>query len=85
MELRLAAFDAFRRTPCSRLDLPTFLTLFTDTNQDTELRIAAYLVAVRCPSSAIVRAIKRALYYETVNQGESCHTLHGTNIYFVFF
>lgn len=69
MELRLAAIDAFRRTPCSLLDIPTFLSVFTDTNQDTELRIAAYLVAVRCPSPGILRTIKRALYYETVNQG----------------
>lgn len=75
MELRLAAFDAFRRTPCSRLDMPMFLNVFADTNQDTELRIAAYLVAARCPSSGIVRAIKRALYYETVNQGKSCNLI----------
>ncbi|XP_059475587.1 uncharacterized protein LOC132196753 [Neocloeon triangulifer] len=76
---RLAALDAFRRVPCSKIDASTFLEIFADTNQDTEIRIAAYLTTVKCPSPAIVRAIKKALYSETVNQVGSFVWTHLTN------
>jgi hypothetical protein len=68
LELRLAAMDALRRAPCSSVE--PLLDVYTNTQDDVEARIAAYLAAVRCPSPALLRAVKRALYSETVNQGD---------------
>ncbi|XP_065341223.1 uncharacterized protein LOC135940312 [Cloeon dipterum] len=82
IEERLVAIDSFRRVSCPTLDTwitSTFLNTFTDTSQDTEIRIAAYLMTIRCPTPAIVRAIKRSLYSETVNQVGSFVWTHLTN------
>ena len=46
-----------------------FLNLFRDQSVDTELRIAAYLEVMRCPTYTIVKTIKHSLEVEEVNQG----------------
>ncbi|KAF4523962.1 hypothetical protein B566_EDAN012435 [Ephemera danica] len=79
-QLRLAAMDAFRRAPCPNPMAPSpLLNVYMDTTQDSEARIAAYLAAVRCPTAALMRAVKRTLYSETVNQVGSFVWTHLTN------
>lgn len=46
-----------------------FLNLFRDQSVDSELRIAAYLEVMRCPTYTIVKTIKHSLEVEEVNQG----------------
>jgi len=46
-----------------------FLNLFRDQSMDSELRIAAYLEVMRCPTYTIVKTIKHSLEVEEVNQG----------------
>lgn len=69
MEIRLAAIRAYRRMPCSESRGPGLLSTYTDMQEDTELRIAAYLAVMQCPSSRILDKIKATLHAEEVNQG----------------
>jgi hypothetical protein len=70
IDVRLAAITAYRRFPCSENSRSHLLDLYTDKHQDTELRIAAYLAVMQCPSSHTIRRIKDTLYSEDVNQGK---------------
>lgn len=69
MEVRLAAVSATRRFPCNKMQQLPMLQVFQDRSQDTELRIAAYLAALQCPTTAMVSRIRDALYQEDTNQG----------------
>lgn len=74
IEVRLAAISAYRRLPCTGNTRLHFLDLYTNKHEDTELRIAAYLAIMQCPSSHTIRHIKDTLYSEEVNQGKQ-HTV----------
>ena len=69
MVVRLAAIDAIRRVPCQVIDRSSLLTFFRNMNHDSELRIAAYLAVMRCPTAQILDEIKQSLVSEGVNQG----------------
>jgi hypothetical protein len=45
------------------------LTLFRDQSADSELRIAAYLEVMKCPTYIVLKTIKHSLDEEEVNQG----------------
>jgi hypothetical protein len=75
IEVRLAAISAYRRSPCTENTHLHFLDLYTNKHEDTELRIAAYLAVMQCPSLHTIRRIKDTLYGEEVNQGKQ-HTVH---------
>jgi hypothetical protein len=45
------------------------LTLFRDQSADSELRIAAYLEVMKCPTYNVLKTIKHSLDEEEVNQG----------------
>jgi hypothetical protein len=70
IEIRLAAISAYRRLPCTENVQSHFLDLYTNKREDTELRIAAYLAVMQCPSSHAIRRVKDTLYSEDVNQGK---------------
>jgi len=57
--------------PCTENDQSHFLNLYTNKHEDTELRIAAYLAIMQCPSPHAIRIIKDTLYSEDVNQGKN--------------
>lgn len=40
-------------------------------NEDTEIRIAAYLAVMRCPSHATIQIIKDIMLKETINHGKN--------------
>ena len=45
------------------------MATFSDTGQDSELRIGAYLALMNCPSKQTVKLVINALNNEPVNQG----------------
>ncbi|KAK1162419.1 hypothetical protein AOXY_G17278 [Acipenser oxyrinchus oxyrinchus] len=67
VELRLAALDAFRRIPCNA-DRSLLLRLYRSREEDVEVRIAAYLQAMRCPSEWLLQAVSQAQREETSSQ-----------------
>jgi len=69
LEVRLGALDAFRRVPCRQLPLKAILSVYTNTKEDTEVRIKAYLNAMKCANRGIIDTVKDTLYNDEVNQG----------------
>ncbi len=72
--VRLAALDVIRTVACSSQSLrlsfdPKLMRTFTDTTQDSELRIGAYLALMACPQPSTVSLLKSVLMTEPVNQG----------------
>ncbi|XP_063394239.1 uncharacterized protein LOC134679271 [Cydia fagiglandana] len=65
--IRLAAVDAFRRTPCVETR-DYFLETFREDYVNIEVRIASYLQVMKCPTLSIVRKIYHAVRNEKVNQ-----------------
>ncbi|PSN46112.1 hypothetical protein C0J52_17248 [Blattella germanica] len=80
IELKLAAISAYRRLPCNEKTRSHLLELYTKKQEDTELRIAAYLAVMQCPTSQTIRKIKDTLYSEDVNQVASFVWTHLTNL-----
>ncbi|XP_067004188.2 uncharacterized protein [Anabrus simplex] len=80
MEIRLAAIDAYRRLPCDVASRTDLLNTYINMRGDTEIRIAAYLGAMQCPSTQTFRNIKDVLYKEEVNQVASFVWTHLTNM-----
>ena len=68
MAIRLQAIDAFRRVSCHSFDRKPLLDLYRDMSKDSELRIAAYLSIMQCPSLQLLDEIKKTLTVEVVNQ-----------------
>lgn len=67
-KIRLAAVEVYRRLPCQE-HRPYFEKLFRNVDVDVEVRIAAYLQVMKCPTYVTIRTIKHALEVEEVNQG----------------
>lgn len=68
MDVRLSAISAMRRFKCDKIDKASISDMFVDNQQDTELRIAAYLIATQCPGILLIDDIKNVLYTENVTQ-----------------
>lgn len=66
--IRVAAIEVYRRLPCHEYR-SYFEQLFRNVDVEVEVRIAAYLQVMRCPTYVTVRTIKHALEVEEVNQG----------------
>ncbi|CAH1773813.1 unnamed protein product [Owenia fusiformis] len=79
MDIRVAAIDAFRRMDCSegRTEL---MNLFKNTEEDSELRIGAYLAVIQCPTVDIIEEVKTVLESEEINQVGSFVWTHLTNL-----
>lgn len=67
-KIRVAAVEVYRRLPCHEYR-PYFEKLFRNIDVDVEVRIAAYLQVMRCPTYVTIRTIKHSLEIEEVNQG----------------
>ncbi|XP_058818906.1 uncharacterized protein LOC131681859 [Topomyia yanbarensis] len=78
-EIRLQAVYAFRRHDCARTK-DYFLKLYSDFENDVEIRVAAYQQAMRCPDYLSVKLIKHVLKIEEVNQVGSYVWSHLTNL-----
>jgi len=65
-------FPSCRRMSCEaqQRDVGVFKMLFENQSEDSEIRIAAFLSIMRCPSYPTIRWIRDALDREEVNQGK---------------
>jgi hypothetical protein len=51
--------------------VPLQVDTFSDTDNDSELRIGAYLAIMNCPTESTVETVKAVLTSEPVNQGRN--------------
>uniref|UniRef100_A0A7N6A2B4 Vitellogenin domain-containing protein n=1 Tax=Anabas testudineus TaxID=64144 RepID=A0A7N6A2B4_ANATE len=79
LELRLAAIQAFRRFPCTA-DRSVLLQLYRSSQEDPEVRIAAYQQLMRCPDQNIFTVVKKTLRNETSSQVGSYVWNHLTHV-----
>lgn len=79
LEIRLEIVYIHRRMDCEATR-DYFLDLYRNYTANTELRIAAYLQAMRCPDYVSVQYIKDVLQTEPVNQVGSFVWSHLTNL-----
>ncbi|CAK6952249.1 uncharacterized protein LOC121908222 isoform X2 [Scomber scombrus] len=79
LELRLAAVQAFRRFPCSA-DRSVLLQLYRSSQEDPEVRIAAYQQLMHCPDQDVFEAVKTTLKIESSSQVGSFVWSHLTNV-----
>ncbi|XP_070616334.1 uncharacterized protein [Erythrolamprus reginae] len=66
-EIRLAAIEAFRRIPCAA-NRAVLVHLFQTYDENVEIRIASYLMAMKCPSKDLFNHIKGTLQEERSSQ-----------------
>ncbi|XP_029140489.1 LOW QUALITY PROTEIN: multidrug resistance-associated protein 1-like, partial [Protobothrops mucrosquamatus] len=66
-EIRLAAIEAFRRIPCAA-NRAALVHLFQTYEEKVEIRIASYLMAMKCPSKYLFNIIKWTLKQERSSQ-----------------
>lgn len=79
MDVRVAAIDALRRTPCSE-DRTALMKLIRNKDIDSELRITAYLGLMTCPTPELLDTVKELLTAESSNQFASFMWTHLTNL-----
>ena len=79
MNMSIAALEALRRMPCSDQITKQLLKIYGDYDLDVELRIAAYLALMKCPSPAVFQEVARILKNEVNNQVGSFVWSHMTN------
>lgn len=77
--VRLAAVDAFRRTPCTETR-EYFLENFRADYMDIEVRLASYLQVMKCPDLGTLRKIFHTLRHEAVNQATTFVWSHLRNL-----
>ncbi|XP_065370740.1 apolipophorins [Calliphora vicina] len=66
--MRVAALQAFSAASCDANLQKKALELLADRNEDSELRIEAFLAAIECPSGELANEIAEIVNSETVNQ-----------------
>ncbi|KAM7152521.1 uncharacterized protein RBU57_012670 [Macrochelys suwanniensis] len=66
-EIRLAAIQAFRRIPCAA-NRTVLVRLYQAADDDVEIRIASYYIAMKCPSEELFNQIQQTLQDETSSQ-----------------
>ncbi|XP_054278128.1 uncharacterized protein LOC128996709 [Macrosteles quadrilineatus] len=80
VEVRLAAVAATRRMSCGQVSRLPLLRLLQDKSEDSELRIAAYLGVLQCPTTSAVSRLRDVLHGEDTNQVLSFIWTHLTNL-----
>ena len=78
-EVRVAAIEVWRRAPCN-YERSQLMELYTDSTQDSELRIASYLSMMACPTEELIETIRYKLSSESVNQVGSFVWSHLSNL-----
>jgi hypothetical protein len=67
LEIRVAAAEAFRRMPCEAKD-DGLWSIYENGDLDSELRVAAYLAIMRCPSEVTLGKMAASLISEEDDQ-----------------
>lgn len=78
--IRLAAIEASRSNPCDSQIKGALMAVLEDKTEDSELRIAAYMGVMRCPSSTALRRIETMMAAEEHNQVGSYIASHLENL-----
>ncbi|XP_067140166.1 apolipophorins-like [Centruroides vittatus] len=78
--IRLAAIEAFRRTPCEEEVKQRLMNIFYPRDEPVEVRIAAYLGVMKCADRKLVRRIKQVYDSEMLNQIKAFVYSHITNL-----
>lgn len=66
--IRVAALQSFSAASCEANLQKKALEILVDRNEDSELRIEAFLAAIKCPSGDLANEIAEIVNNETVNQ-----------------
>lgn len=66
--IRVAAFQAFTANPCNKKLQEASKSVMKSLDEDSEVRIEAYLAAVECPSGALANDLQALLNSEPINQ-----------------
>lgn len=74
--VRVAAFQAYPAASCHKKVVNSALNFLKNDNEDSEIRIQAYLSLVECPSAAVANELKALLDGEKVYQVGSFITSH---------
>ncbi|XP_055539565.1 apolipophorins [Wyeomyia smithii] len=74
--VRVAAFQAYPAASCHKKVVNSALDFLKNANEDSEIRIQAYLSLVECPSAAVANEFKALLDSEKVYQVGSFVTTH---------
>ena len=79
VNMSIAALEALRRLPCNRFITDQLLNIYGNHYLDVEIRIAAYLALMRCPSAHVFKGVANVLKDEVNNQVGSFVWSHMTN------
>nr|XP_018917679.1 PREDICTED: uncharacterized protein LOC109044421 isoform X1 [Bemisia tabaci] len=80
VKIRLAAIDALRRMDCNMVRSSKVLHIYSELKENPEVRIAAYLASMRCPSDFLFTLVKNTLLVENTNQVGSFVWTHLENL-----
>ncbi|XP_028967807.1 uncharacterized protein LOC100909191 [Galendromus occidentalis] len=81
LETRLAAIEAFRRFPCDTVKRDMLMNIFTRQSEDTELRVAAYLNSIMCPTEKMLATVRDTIMKEPKDSQMSSFVFtHVTNL-----
>jgi hypothetical protein len=78
--VRVAAINAFRRIECTPNNRENMLRLLENREADSELRINAYLAAMKCVDDQTLRRVQTVIESEEINQVGSFIWTHLTNL-----
>ncbi|XP_078237684.1 vitellogenin [Pogona vitticeps] len=67
IEIRLAAIEAYRRIPCT-VNHDVLMHLYLTYDEDVEIRIASYLMLMKCPNKELFNQVKFTLQEERSSQ-----------------
>ena len=79
-EVRVAALQTMRDTPCSAKDDDKVWKMLSDSSEDSEVRLTLYLIVMKCPDYTTVLKVKDLLENEEVNQVGSFIWTHLSNL-----
>ncbi len=68
IRIRVAAFQAFSANPCNKKLQQSAISAMKNREEDSEVRIEAYLTAMECPSGNLANEVVAMLDSETINQ-----------------
>lgn len=74
--IRVVALQAFTANPCNKKLQQGAVTIMKNRDEDSEVRIEAYLAAIECPTGALANDIQALLNTEPINQVGSFINTH---------
>lgn len=78
--VRVAALQAFTANPCNKKLAQAATTVMKNREEDSEVRIEAYLSAIECPTGALANDVQALIDSEPINQVGSFITTHLNSI-----